>query len=296
MLSDTLLISFKAISNFTTCLGEVFSQDQKSLKLYVHLIKKTTLAHEKPIRKHIESFRKFCTSNREAILEKNHKKLADQNIVYSKRVYIDMNKIFKLADADTARIIWDHLLTISALVDPSGKAREILKKSSEKEGDEADFLSDIMNKVEGHVKPGDNPMDAISSIMKSDIFSDLVGNMGNGIQDGSLDLGKLMGTVQKMVSGLGSQMNNADGGGGGGGDNNPMGMLSEMMKNMGGNEGMMNQDGAPPDLSSMLGMMGPMLGTLAGGNGVGAPNTGGSIEAKIEAEVENAKKRGELNK
>ena len=39
--------------------------------------------------------------------------------------------------------------------------------------------------------------------MKSGVFNDLISGMNDGIQDGSLDLGKLMGTVQKMCSSLG---------------------------------------------------------------------------------------------
>ena len=63
---DTSLVTFKAISNFTTSLEEVFGKEERPLKLYVHLISKTTLSHEKAIQKHIEAFRFFCTANRDA--------------------------------------------------------------------------------------------------------------------------------------------------------------------------------------------------------------------------------------
>ena len=66
-MNDTSLVTFKAISNFTTCLDEVFGAQNRSLKLYAHLISKTTVQHEKPILKHIEAFRKFCVANRVAI-------------------------------------------------------------------------------------------------------------------------------------------------------------------------------------------------------------------------------------
>ena len=119
MSSDNSLITFKAISNFTTCLGEVFGQDHRALKLYAHLINKTTISHEKPIQKHIEAFRDFCIKNREAIFEKKKNKFdKDSKITYSNRVYIDMNTILTEADMDTQAVIWKHLLTISALTDP----------------------------------------------------------------------------------------------------------------------------------------------------------------------------------
>ena len=202
---DTSLVSFKAISNFTTSLEEVFGKDQRSLKLYVHLINKTTLSHEKAISKHIEAFRTFCTANRDALEHKDASKLVVTKISYSERVYINFSRIFNSADKDTSEVIWKHLLTIAALVDPTGKARQILKDTA-KNGSgpalEANFLSDIIGKVEEHVDPNANPMEAVASIMKSGVFAELVGGMGNGLQDGSLDLGKLMGTVQNMVTSL----------------------------------------------------------------------------------------------
>lgn len=73
MSTDTSLITFKTISNFTNDLGDVFSEKHRPLKLYVHLINKTTLSHEQPIQKHIEAFRDFCIANRDAISSKNIK-------------------------------------------------------------------------------------------------------------------------------------------------------------------------------------------------------------------------------
>ena len=288
--SEMLLIQFKAISNFTTCLGEVFGKKQKSLKLYAHLISRTTLAHEKPIAKHIEAFKVFCTANREAIAEKVPSKLVKNRIIYSQRVFIDMAEIFSWADQETGRIIWKHLLTIAALVDPTGKARQILKESSKKgtAGTEADFLTNIIGKVEEHVDPEANPMEAVASIMQSGVFTELVGGMGNGLQDGSLDLGKLMGTVQNMVTGLSAQATPGTEGG------DAADMISTMMGslNAGAAPGGDGAQGAPPDLSGMLSMMGPMLGALSGPEG--GSGGGGSITEQIEAQVEEAKKTGAL--
>ena len=57
--NDNSLICFKAISNFTTELGELYSKQQRSLKLYSRLINKTTITHDNSIKKHIDAFRKF---------------------------------------------------------------------------------------------------------------------------------------------------------------------------------------------------------------------------------------------
>ena len=260
MSSDTSLVCFKAISNFTSELVELFSKQQRSLKLYGRLINKTTLVHDKSIKKHIDTFREFCISNRDAIMTKNVNKLKMSKISYSQRVFIDMTDIFRLSDKENSKVIWEHLLCISALVDPAGKAREVLKENlmSGKTGcGETNFLTDIIDKVEKHVDPDANPMEAVSSIMKSGIFTDLIGGMNKGLSDGSLDLGKLMGAVQGMVGQLGEKT---------GGDpqtDGAMNMLTTMMGGLGGANG---SGGAPPDLA---GMMSGMLGGLGGANGSG---------------------------
>ena len=257
MSSDNALISFKAISNFTTCLSDVFGGEYRALKLYAHLINKTTIAHEKPIQKHIDAFREFCVQNRDAISNKD-KKLIVNKIVYSERVYIDISTILNKADKETTDVIWKHLLTISAILDPTGRAKQILQESNKaSEQNESDFLTNIINKVEENVDPDANPMEAVSSIMQSGVFTELVGGMGNGLQDGSLDLNKLMGTVQTMVTNLNSQMGDQT--------NSPNGednALSTMMNNLSANDKTSEGGGAPPDLSALIGMVGPMLNTL----------------------------------
>lgn len=253
--SNHNLLTFKAISSFVSELSEIFSEKNHSLKLYSRLINKTTLSHDTAIKKHIEAFRSFCFENRDALEKKNTELLVKPTVEYSSKVFIDFTNIFKEADSETRNIIWKHLLTISALVDPAGKAKEILKNN--KESKEANFLSDILEKVETNVTPNSNPLEAVSSIMSSGVFTDLISNMNNGIQDGSLDLGKLMGTVQQMCTslnpeGASSEPINAD--------STPMSMLNSMMSNMGNNGG---GGGGPADLSGLTNLLGPMLSTLS---------------------------------
>ena len=254
------LIAFKAISDFTKELCENFTSDNKnknhSLKLYEHLLNKTTLSHDKAIKKHIDAFRLFCIENRDAIKSRNPSLMTNNKVSYSSRVYIDFSSIFKDADKDTSNIIWKHLLTISALVDPAGKAKDILKNNIDSK--EASFLSDIINKVESNVNPNSNPLEAITSIMSSGVFTDLVAGMNTGIQNGELDLGKLMGTVQTMCSTLSSDMDKKSGNV----SENPINMLSSLMSSM-DNLGKKNGRGDDmPDLSALTSLLGPMLTTL----------------------------------
>jgi len=246
-MNSTDLLSFKSISDFVKQLSEIFTnKNYHSLKLYVHLLNKTTLSHGKAIKKHIGLFRNFCISNRDAITNKNIKILTQNKIEYSSRVYIDFYEIFKDSDSETISVIWSHILTISALLDPAGKAKEILKNN--KDSKEANFLSDIINKVESNVTPGANPLEAMSSMMSSGIFNDLLSGMNSGIQTGDLDLGKLMSTVQTMCSSLSNNTESND-------IDNPMNMVNTILSSMPKKDGVEGM----PDLSTILG---PMLSSL----------------------------------
>lgn len=263
MNTDSSLVCFKAISNFTSELVELFAKNQRSLKLYGRLINKTTIVHDKSIKKHIDSFRQFCVSNRDAIMSKSVTKITMKKISYSQRVYIDMKEIFDLSDKETSNVIWDHLLCISALVDPAGNAREILKKNLENGntgGSETNFLTDIIDKVESSVNPDASPMEAVSSIMQSGIFTDLIGGMNNGLSNGTLDIGKLMGAVQGMVSQLGEKT---------GGDpqaEGAMNMLNTMMGNMS-----TKNEGVPNLAGMMQGMMSGLSNSTPGNKSTLSP-------------------------
>ena len=290
-MNNSELMSYKAISDFTKELNNI-SEDNHSLKLYVHLLNKTTLSHDKAIRKHIGIFRDFCIINRDGILKKDFSLFNQNRLEYSTRVFIDFKKIFNESDTDTTNAIWTHFLTISALLDPAGKAKELLKKKANKE---ADFLSDIISKVENNVKPDSNPLEAVSSIMNSGIFNELISDMNSGLENGNLDLSKLMGTVQQMCNGL----NNNPGGsessssetenplnmitklmgniqkndGPSSSEENPMNMITGLLSSLGNNGGGNSEGGGGvPDLSNLTNLIGPMLSTLGGGNNKNMPS------------------------
>ena len=275
--TDYNLIAFKAISTFTDQLNEIFGADKMnhSLKLYERLISKTSISHDKAIKKHIDIFRDFCIQNRDALMSKDVKAFVSYKVEYSPKVFIDFNNIFKKSDKETTEVIWKHLLTISALLDPAGNAKEILKNSENNK--EADFLTDIINKVETHVTPNSNPMEAVSSIMSSGVFNDLISGMNSGIQDGSLDLGKLMGTVQKMCTNLnvGGNPDGADAG-----TPNPSDMINNLMSSMGGG------NGNAPDMSQLATMLGPMFSNLNNNPAASFVNSSENTKANITEDTD----------
>lgn len=224
------LIAFNSIYKFVKSLGDLYSNVHKPLALYNRLISKTTISHKKVVQKHVDCFRVFCISNRDAISDKNTSKLVTHSISYSPNVYINMKEIFDFINKEDDKVqifdaVWKHLLTISAIVDPSGRAKTILKESFKKKSPssnkEVNFISNIIDKVEKNVDPNANPMEAISSIMSSGVINELVTTLNSDLQNGELDIGKLMNAVSGMVSSLGDNKDESG--------IDPMNMLQTMM-------------------------------------------------------------------
>jgi hypothetical protein len=239
--SESLLLPFKAIHSFIMAIHEEFGTRNKPLRLYARLIEHTTFSHELAIRKHVQAFKTFCVANRSAIYGKTHAQLVQDKIVYSERVFINLKDLFGLADKDQKNVMWQHILTISALVDSAGKAKQILKDAKAGKN-ETNFLTDIIEKVEKNVnlENSSNPFEAIGQLMSSGVFSEILGSMNSQINDGQLDMSKMLGVVQgmmgsmskdqpemgQMMDGLMKSMT------GGGGECLPN--LGDLFKNMGG--------------------------------------------------------------
>lgn len=285
MLSDSNLITFKAIINFINDLNSLFGENHHSLKLYHHLITKTTFAHDKPILKHIEAFTNYCVANQDAIMNKDKNRLNNDNIQYSERVYINIRSIFfptsksKLMDSETEAAIWKHLIYLIARTNPNENALRLLRTVVESksatggsrvninvgtEGKENEFLTNIMNKVENCIDPNStNPLQAISTIMSSGLLTELVNDMGEGIENGSINLNSLMGTVQNMVSTMSPPAGTQTGGTAQpGGAPNPLGgmdmsAITGMMQQM-----MSGETGGTPDLSGLLGTLMSSMGGM----------------------------------
>jgi hypothetical protein len=272
---DMNSLAFKVISSFINSLSEVFGQDDMGVLLYNHLLSKTTKEHVVSIEKNVLLFRDFCVTNRDAIADRNIDAFKVEMIEYSEKVKFNIKDIFGLADEHTTKIIWTHLLTISAVVDPTGKAKSILK--AKHDTSEGDFISGFLDKVEKNVDVNASPMEAINRMMSSGLLGNLIGDIGNGVSDGSLDMEKLMGSAQDIVTNLTGKdidfkkmMNDAEGGAQPdiskimgdilGSDSSEFGEISKMIGGlMSGGDG-----GAPPDLAKM------MSGLMSGGDG-GAP-------------------------
>lgn len=243
MISNSELITFKAIVSFISELGDMFSSTQRSLKLYVRLIDNITIQCESAMKTNIEVFREFCTENSEAISNKDVSLLNTSTITYSKNAFIDMKPIFDASDKETCNAIWAHLLTIYALIEPRGKALSVLRAGNNNtDTAETDFLSDIMQKIESNIDVNStDPMEGLQSIMSSGIFSDLVTGLSSGMQNGTMNMESMMGSVRKMVQNMGDKA----------GDN---GESVELINNM--MDSLENGSGGSDMLGPLMQMMG----------------------------------------
>ena len=235
--NDNSLIAFKCIAGFISDVNSVSGEKLKSIKMYNHLLEKTTLTHEKAIEKNTQIFSDFCKENREAIQENSLEKFKSNIIKYSENVVIDIVEIFEKTDSKSHEQIWKHLLTISAVVDPTGNAKKILKEMAVKNksiASESDFIGSMIDKIEKNIdKDVKDPMEAVQNIMSSGVFNEIIEGMGKGLQDGSLDIGNMINSVQKMSGSDEGSQGNFD--------------LSQIMNMVGplmGGLGAMNQNGS----------------------------------------------------
>lgn len=205
-LNDSSILIFKAIVSFIKDLNEIYGKSQKSLSLYAALIERTGLIHEEPIKKHIQSFYSFIQENESAILAKDLNQFKNPVIRYSDKVYIDIQEILLLAKKNSisdVQEIWKHLLTLSALLNPTSNAKQILQQVKDDENTNQDgFLNDLIDKIGKHVDPTSNPMESVSSLMSSGVLNEIMSSMNDGIQDGKLDMKTMVGGLQKMIGSL----------------------------------------------------------------------------------------------
>lgn len=194
------------IKEFVNALFDVYGDTFHEIKLYHYLISRTTCKNRKSMKKHFKVFKVFCEKNKRNILNQQSE-LKFPKIIYSDRVFIDINKVLKESDRETSKAIWEHLLCITALLSPEhgNTAINILKKSLKEKTPENDFLSDMMGQVGSHIQgngaPG-NPMQMIGSIMQSGLLKNVMSGMSNGVNSGNLDIKKLLGSVQGMISNI----------------------------------------------------------------------------------------------
>lgn len=211
---------FKCIVDFIHCLRDLYGEKQHSLKLYDLLMEKTGIVHEEPIQKHVHIFYHFVKENEEGILENDVSFFKEFKIEYSEKVFIDFKPIFDEISSDDKECLWEHLLTLLAVIIPTSKAKKILtdrkKKGKEKKNEtgtnEDNFLTNVMEKVGRQIDPSQvsDPSQMMTNIMSSGVFTELMSDMNSGMTNGDLDINKMMGSLQGMIGNLSTMLDNAN--------------------------------------------------------------------------------------
>jgi hypothetical protein len=253
IVNETMIKIFGKICTFVSELNTAFGSSFHFVELYNHLLLKTKLNRKQVIQQHINAFKVFFERNMEALGTRDVTKIVSHRISYSDKVYIDVYALLNSQniDKETTNAIWTHLLMINATIDPSDEAREILLKLSSSDTAEGKFLGTFFDRIQKgmestNANPAD-PMSAISSLMGSGVINEMMGSINNGVNNGSLDIGKLFQMVQGMMGSFSSMSGNTN-------QNAPMGGM---------------------DLGGMLGML------MGGGMGGGMPPGMGEMMAGI---------------
>lgn len=235
--NEKTLQAFEKIVDFVSELNIAFGASFHEVAAYNHLLSRTKISQRPIIKRHVELFKEFCERNHEALLSKDPAKIVSHRISFSERAYIDVHALLsqKSLDSETSDTIWSHLLVISALIDPTVEIQDMLKKLQSSGSPEGQFLDNFFTKIQSvdtsNISASD-PMTAASAILQSGVLNDLVGSIDKQVKDGSLDFGKLLGTVQSMLgslsgssSGFGSPSNGSDPLAGMGGFGNMLNMM-----------------------------------------------------------------------
>ncbi len=209
---------FRAIIEFVNNLDSYFTSTgklDKPFTCYHYLITNPrTVKSERAVNKHIGAFRLFLSLNN--VLSRNTDEIKG-NVVYSARAYIDVKTILKNSTEENQKTIWDHMLNISYHFDPyNPELKETLKKVVERNatssggggdgGAETKFIgglfSTLLQKVDTS-KPS-SPADAIKILMAPNVIGDILTTATQGFNDGSLNINRLMGTIQGMIGNMGN--------------------------------------------------------------------------------------------
>jgi hypothetical protein len=221
---------FGAIKSFVTEINTLYGAHYKPLALYGRLVERTNLTHPIPVTKHINAFKKFMVSNRNAIYNMNEQEFKPHKIQYNDNVYFNMKTIMNMADPDTQQVIWQHLLVLSALLDDQSKAKQRIKENqlgaaSTVPAGVDPMLSGIMNMVSSVMMdggggaggagglggalgalsggPGAGSMGDISQvfgqIMSSGILPKMMSSISSSVKDGQIDIGNIVQSVQSLA-------------------------------------------------------------------------------------------------
>lgn len=207
-MDDQVKKAFFAIAEFVEEVGSVFEdRNSKPLVLYRRLFEKTGVTNKAFIMKSYNAFKAFTAEYKDAILQRDVNTFRNKTIFYREEspvIGVPIGKVFLWASSNEKEVIWNHLLVILETTNPNSGAIEELEKLNNKlsldNSKEGKFVQDVMAELESSVGSDvDNPMEAIMSLMQGGFMNKLMESMQTGVDDGEIDINKLMGAAQSML-------------------------------------------------------------------------------------------------
>jgi hypothetical protein len=232
-MDDRYVQAFGAVEDFVELLWDNFKIPKKAtpLSLYRRIVthirnKKTEALNEDGVNKVLSGFRQFLCKYEPQIMENNMEKMPKGTIIeYGDRrdICLEIQKYVYLCgqknDEDTKDLIREHLITISAILEPNkDKMNEKLAQlghletadledlnlnidTSTKEGQ---FIGGIIERTKnsmGETEDGKPP--DMMGLLQSGIIQDMFQGM-QGVAAGEMDMMKMVGTMQNALGALAS--------------------------------------------------------------------------------------------
>ena len=209
------------IKNIEECYAVKETAKTKPIRLYSRLVTKTSINRDDIIQRHIDCFTDFCKANHSQILEKSTK-LVESRIIFSERIYIDMDYVFSQSEKDgNTNTLFEYLLAIHAYVSPSDEALELLQalktqnpmekgmeilKSMNMDSNGMKQIQDAVQELAKSVNIEDvteNPMAMIGKLLQSKDFNNVVNRVTSMVESNDIDLASLMGTATALAKNSG---------------------------------------------------------------------------------------------
>lgn len=208
--------AFNAVVTFVNDLWEVFGSAKKvsPLALYRRLIEHIKFTDADSINKVLSGFRQFLVSYEDAILKDNLDIIPRGTVIKygeGKTAYLEIQKyIYQTRnDTETREAIRQHLVTISAILEPDSKKLEELDKrlsglNIDVDSKEGEFITGIMHKAKDSMEEVDteNPGQAIMGLLSSGVIQDMVVGLQQGVGSGEMDMQKLLGSMQNAIGAI----------------------------------------------------------------------------------------------
>jgi hypothetical protein len=261
---------FVKILAFLNELNKMFGDKNTNIFNYYKVCKNTPSSNQKAIKNHVTLFSNFLLPNKINIVNNDFESFNPTDIKISDKTFINFKDVFTQANKDWRPAIFKHLQYLLYLINPEEEVKESFASNKQDNKDngsskETQVLNNFVEKLQDNFKNNDskNPVELGINLLKDGTFINMYQDINNSLQNGELNLDKLLGSVQNIIGELTQELPK---------DAAPANDLLNNMSSMLNNiapDGNINQDNVP-DLSQMMSgltsnpMMTNMLNSMMG--------------------------------